>query len=124
MEDLHALALQAIQLVRNKVQWKSGKAEPHLTKRIRRGHLNLEATLADYEAIIARVVNDPAADVYVYSFGNDRYPTIVADINGQRWLVMVDVQGVLETAFPPDDPTAYLSKSEFVRLGTLEELGL
>jgi hypothetical protein len=38
--------------------------------------------------------------------------------------VMVDLDSVMETAFPPKDPETYLANLRIQRLGTLEELGL
>ncbi|SKB16111.1 conserved hypothetical protein [Planktothrix sp. PCC 11201] len=40
----------------------------------------------------------------------------------QLWLVMIGLDGVLETAFPPDDPKGYLSNSAFIYLGSVKEL--
>jgi hypothetical protein len=37
-------------------------------------------------------------------------------------LVIFGEDGVLETAFPPDDFTDYLTKRGFVRLGRMEEV--
>jgi hypothetical protein len=45
-------------------------------------------------------------------------------MEGVRWLVMVGLDSVMETAFPPEDPETYLANLRFQRLGTLEELGL
>ena len=41
-----------------------------------------------------------------------------------RWLVMIGLDGIMETAFPPENPAIYLAHLRFQRLGTLEELGL
>ena len=37
---------------------------------------------------------------------------------------MVDLDSVMETAFPPEAPETYLANRRFPQLGTLEELGL
>jgi hypothetical protein len=73
---------------------------------------------------MVRIVTTPTAEVFVYSWGETRYPTVVAEVEGVRWLVMLGLDGVMETAFPPDDPETYLAHSQFTRLGTLEGLGL
>ena len=80
--------------------------------------------MVEYEGIIIRVINTPTAEVFVYRWGETVYPTIVAEVEGARWLVMVDLDGIMETAFPPEDPETYLANLRFQRLGTLEELGL
>jgi hypothetical protein len=66
----------------------------------------------------------PAAMVYVYRRGESAYPMVVADIDGVRWLVMLGMDGVMETAFPPEDAMTYLADAGFTYVGTLEELGV
>ncbi len=61
---------------------------------------------------------------YNDSWGETLYPTVVAEVEGARWLVMVGLDSIMETAFPPEDPETYLANLRFQRLGTLEELGL
>lgn len=113
---------QAIGKVRELIIWKQGKADSHLAKRIRLGHLPDDATLEQYNTIIAFVVNSPDANVYLYVYGETIYPTLVANVENQLWLVMIGLDGVLETAFPPDDPEGYLSNSAFIYLGSVKEL--
>jgi hypothetical protein len=62
--------------------------------------------------------------VFFYRWGETLYPTVVAEVEGIRWLVMVGLDGTMETAFPPEAPEAYLANLRFQRLGILEELGL
>jgi hypothetical protein len=62
--------------------------------------------------------------VFIYRWGDASYPTIVAEVERVKWLVMVGLDSVMETAFPPEDPVRYLASPRFQRLGTLEELGL
>jgi hypothetical protein len=38
--------------------------------------------------------------------------------------VMIGLDSIMETAFPPQDSAIYLANLQFQRLGTLEELGL
>jgi hypothetical protein len=38
------------------------------------------------------------------------------------WLVMMRMDGILETSFPPDDPEKYLNNNYFTYLGIMEEL--
>jgi hypothetical protein len=81
-----------------------------------------DTTVEEYQAIIATILRDPQADVFVYSWGDIPYPTVVSEYSGSRWLVMFSLSGVMETAFPPDDPEGYLSDPRFRRLGTLRKL--
>lgn len=112
----------AVWLIRSQIRWKAGKAIQHVQTRIRYGHLPPSATVADYEAIIVGLVNDDFADVYLYIWNQRSYPTIASTYQGQCWLVMFGVDGVMETAFPPTDLDEYLADIRFQFLGKLEEL--
>jgi hypothetical protein len=112
----------AIRLVRSGIRWKPGKDASHLQTRIGYGHLPNTATLADYEQIINRIVHDPTALVYGYFWEQVVYPTVVGSHEGYRWLVMFGLNGVMETAFPPDDPAEYLADTRFRYLGVMQEL--
>ena len=35
---------------------------------------------------------------------------VVAEVEGVRWLVMLSLDGIMETAFPPEDPETYLAR--------------
>jgi hypothetical protein len=124
MEEGQARVIEAIRRLREGVRWRPEKDTQHLAKRIALGHLPVGTTLAEYEAIIIRVITTPTADVLVYRWSERFYPTVVAEVDGTRWLVIVDLDGIMETAFPPEDPETYLANLRFQRLGTLEELGL
>jgi hypothetical protein len=78
-EELRQRLKQAIAQARSGLQWKPGKAQEHLAKRIERGHLPPGTTLADYSAIIQEVVSSAAAQVYVYHFADVDYPALVAE---------------------------------------------
>lgn len=114
--------IQAIGIVRERINWKPGKATRHLLKRISLGHLPDETTLEQYNEIVTFVVNNPDANIYLYVFRETIYPTLVANIENKIWLVMIGLDGVLETAFPPDDPEGYLADSAFIYLGSVKEL--
>lgn len=116
--------VEAIRRLRERVRWRTGRDVLHLSKRIELEHLPVGATLAEYEALIIRVVNIPTAEVFVYRWGNVLYPTVVTTMEGVQWLVMMGLDGIMETAFPPEDPETYLADRRFARLGTLEDLGL
>ena len=124
MEEDQGRIIDAIRRLREGVCWRSGKDTQHLAKRIELGHLLVGTTLTEYETIVIRVISVPTAEVYVFRRGEALYPTIVAEVEGARWLVMVGLDSVMETAFPPENPETYLANLRFQRLGTLEELGL
>ena len=124
MDEEQGRITDAIRRLRERVRWRPGKNTQHLAKRIELGHLPFGTTLAEYEATIIRVISTSTAEVFVYRWGETVYPTIVAEVEGVRWLVMVGLDSVMETAFPPEDPETYLANLRFQRLGTLEELGL
>jgi hypothetical protein len=117
-----ATLVNAICLAQNQVSWKPGKADAHLAKRIRLGHLPQNATVTDYELLIAALLNTPDAKVYVYEFGEIIYPTLVSPVDQTVWLAMITINGVMETAFPPAMPDQYLSQPSFTYIGLLGEL--
>jgi hypothetical protein len=123
MEEEQGRVIDAIRRLREGLRWRPGKDTEHLAKRIELGHLPVGTTLAEYEAIIIRVISTSTAEVFVYRRGESLYPTVVAEVEGARWLVMVGLDSIMETAFPPEDPGTYLANPQFQRLGTLEELG-
>jgi hypothetical protein len=122
--DPHELekVIEAIIINRARIQWKSGKADPHLAKRIRLGHLPENSTLAEYEAVITNITSNQKAKIYVYIYNRLIYPTLTAIVEDRLWLVMMGIDGVLETSFPPDKPEIYLNNNSFVYLGVVEEL--
>ncbi len=122
MEEQTARVIAALRRLQGQVRWKPGKAAQHLQKRIALGHLPAGTTEAGYEALILRVIRAPTAEILVYHWGESLYPTVVSNLDGSRWLVMMGLNGIMETAFPPADPDTYLANSQFRRLGTLEEL--
>ena len=115
---------QAINLIRLQVKWKPNKAEIHLQKRIAREHLNNSANLEDYEKIILSIINNPEATLYIYQYNDLIYPTIASSYKDNLWLVMFSLDGIMETAFPPDNPTNYLSKTPFRYIGLLQDFEL
>lgn len=121
-EDLRLVIIEAIRRVRLKIRWRPGKDVQHLVKRIHFGHLAAGTTIAQYEAIINAVINDDQANVYVFRFNDELYPTVVAIIENKKWLVMIGLDGTMETAFPPSDPDTYLSDSAYLYVAVLEEL--
>jgi hypothetical protein len=68
------------------------------------------------------VVQDKSAQVYRYWYNRVAYVTVVAMVEGQRWLVMFTYDGVLETAFVLERPERYLNKPAFEQIGRLSEV--
>jgi hypothetical protein len=124
MEEEWSRIAEAIRRLREGVHWRPGKDVQHLAKRIELGHLPVETTVTAYEALILCVVRTPTAMVFTYRRGETLYPTVVAEVEGVRWLVMMGLDGLMETAFPPEEPETYLANPRFQQMGTLEELGL
>lgn len=124
MEEEQGRIVSAIRRLREQVRWKPGKDNAHLLKRVALGHLPIGASVADYEALIQHIISIPTVEVFVYTWDDTIYPTVVAKAEGTHWLIMMSLDGVMETAFPPEEPDAYLADPRFRRLGTLKELGL
>ncbi len=120
-EDINRI-IQAILKRQNKIEWKPAKSHLHLMKRIRLGHLQRNATIEIYEAIIHQVLMNSKANVYVYRYGSLLYPTVTSIISEKLWLVMMGMDSILETAFPPENPNNCLNNQAFVYLGKLEDL--
>jgi hypothetical protein len=114
--------VQAIRQLRSNIEWKPGKDVQHLRTRISYGHLPGSSTMSDYEDIIRSIICDDLSEVYIYSWKTDVYPTVVGEYVGERWLVMLGLDGQMETAFPPTDAREYLSNPHFEKLGLLGEL--
>jgi hypothetical protein len=122
LTDVNAQVASAIRSVRLEVRWRPGSAIRHLRKRRLRGHLPPDATIEEYDRIIQRILQDPDAQVYVYWHGDVSYVAIVAIVQHSSWLVMFDLDGVLETAYVVERPDRYLNKSVFQRLGSVHEV--
>lgn len=114
--------IRSIEKAKRQITWKPNKANPHLLKRIRLNHLPVNSTLKDYEHIIQSILANPEAQVYIYTYGIDLYPTLTAYNQNRLWLLMLTSEGIIETAFPPSNPSNYLSNSAFTYLGKLEEI--
>jgi hypothetical protein len=123
VKDLQAQVASAIRQVQSGVRWKPGKGHRHLEKRIRQGHLPPATTLAEYEAIILAIVSHPDAFGFVYRYGSTGYPTLVAPYKDRIWLAMFSLDGIMETAFPPDEPDTYFSADpRYISVGPATEM--
>lgn len=114
--------IDAITLIRAKIKWKPNKDKPHLAKRIKLGHLSNNSSLETYEEIIRQVIFNSEADVYIFLAPDSFYPSITTIIKGRLWLVMFGLDGIMETAFPPNNPEKYLENEAFIYLGKLKDL--
>ena len=70
-----------IQQLRNEVIWKPGAASRHLLKRKPRGHLPIDATLANYNQLITQLLEFKDATIYVYYTGESAYLCDVAQVS-------------------------------------------
>ncbi|RMF86268.1 MAG: hypothetical protein D6736_15550, partial [Nitrospinota bacterium] len=84
-------------------------------------HLPGEATVDDYNSLIQKVLQEPGSLVYHYPLGTRDYYAVSGKEEGRRWLIIFGGDGIMETAFPPDDLSAYLAKRGFVLLGRIED---
>lgn len=109
-----------LQSMRSHVRWRPGSAERHLQKRIARGHLDVNATLEAYEQIIHTVLDDPFAHIYIYHGSDAPYICVTSIIERQHWLVIADMDCVLETAFVVDNPANYLNRPSYVSQGVVQ----
>jgi len=116
------IIIRSIEKAKRQITWKPNKANPHLLKRIRLNHLPANSTLKDYEHIIQSILANPEAQVYIYAYGIDLYPTLTAYNQNRLWLLMLTSEEIIETAFPPSNPSNYLSNPAFTYLGKLGEI--
>ncbi|MBE9175118.1 hypothetical protein IQ225_07005 [Synechocystis salina LEGE 06155] len=114
--------IRSIEKAKRQICWKPNKANPHLLKRIRLNHLPASSDLKDYENLIQSILANPEAQVYIYTYDIDLYPKLTAYNQNRLWLLMLTAEGIVETAFPPSNPSNYLSNPAFTYLGKLGEL--
>ncbi len=112
----------SIRIAQSQRLWKPKSAERHLRTRKMRGHLASDATLNDYEQIIANILQDASARVYIYRENITPYIAVSALYENVLWLVIFALDGVLETAFVVENPIGYLQKSEFTFIDILKNL--
>lgn len=72
--------------------------------------------------MIQSVVRNDLNHVYVFTVNEVPYISIVESSADWPWLVMFDQHGMMETAFIVENPQSYLSKPEFRRIGSVEEV--
>ena len=115
-------AAKALLALRSRVRWKPGKDLQHLEKRKLLGHLPPAATIEQYDDLIAGVARDGNAFVYDYLFGVKEYFAVAGVVDGVDWLVIFAPDGLMETAFPPDDLDWYLADQRMVTVGRVRNI--
>jgi hypothetical protein len=120
--NLQREIVTAINFVKESVKWRSNKHWLHLEKRVRLNHLPVTTTPADYNHIIQFIVQDENATVYLFRFDNTNYPVVVTTYEDKVWLAMFGMDGIMETAFPPDRPDDYFQDSRYQLIGKLKDI--
>lgn len=115
-------AASGINVIRKEVRWKPKKDKEHLEKRKARGHLSEDTSLKDYNSLINGLALNDENDVYLYKFVLDKYYVIRGKIGNLEWVVIFSKDGVVETAFPPDDIKSYIKKRGFIYIGKVGEI--
>jgi len=117
-----AKLLNSLHCIRKTVQWKPGKDILHLKKRQRMNHLPLSASLLDYHKVISALIENELNIIYLYEFRGIYYYAVRGFIHEKEWLVIFGANGVMETAFPPENIDHYLERRGFVPLGRTKEV--
>jgi hypothetical protein len=68
------------------------------------------------------LVREPQNAVYLYEFGNDRYYAVRGTSGDREWLVIFGPDGLMETAFPPEEVDECLERRGFILLAGVEEV--
>lgn len=72
--------------------------------------------------MIRQIVHHTEAQIYIYWHNQTTpYVAIVGNIDEQPWLVMFNLDGILESAYVVERPHYYLSEPEFELICTLGE---
>ncbi len=122
MEQSNVEVAEALRQVRAQRQWKPGRDIAHLHKRQRKGHLPVGASMETYNQMIRDLLYAPNSLAYRYPVGEHSYYAVRGKVEEREWLVIFDAQGVLETAFPPNDIEGYLNRQGFEYVGTVGEI--
>lgn len=110
------------QITQNGITWKPRKDIKHLKDRKKRGHIPQDWELRDYEGLILSILNDIGNETYIYyKRGFDQNYFVFGD---GYWIVIIGENGVMETAFPPDNYNRYLLGEDrgYTYVGTIEEV--
>ncbi len=121
LSDEERIALvDALSAISNKLHWKPGKDIVHLKKRRRMKHMS--GNLDDYEQIIYNILRNVKNIVYLYDFMGTYYYAVRGFTARNEWLVIFGRNGLMETAFHPENIDEYLEHRGFVFLGRIEEI--
>ena len=102
-------------------EWKIGKDLHHLNKRRKRGHIPLDWSLEDYNQLIVDIAKELKNETYLYY--KDTFDQRYFVIGDKYWIVLIGEDGIMETAFPPNNYKNYLSENEgYIFLGTIKEV--
>jgi hypothetical protein len=102
----------ALRNARREMRWKPGRDVAHLEKRKELGHPPQGYSLERFNDLIRKLLWDGGNEVYLYRFGPERYYVVRGAAEGGEWMVILSREGVVETAFPPDDIDDYLKKEK------------
>ncbi len=117
-----AKLLDTLHCIRKTVQWKPGKDILHLKKRQKMNHLSLSSSLLDYNKVISALIGNEQNIIYLYEFRGIYYYAVRGFIHEKEWLAIFGANGVMETAFPPENIDYYLERRGFVPLGRMKEV--
>lgn len=117
-----AALVEALTALRGKVRWKPGKDIVHHQKRQDMEHLPASCSLAGYEKRILDIVRNGQNIVYLYEVRGIHFYAVRGFKADNEWLVIFGRDGVMETAFPPENMDEYLAARGFVVLGHVEEV--
>ena len=119
-DEERVILVDSLRAICSKLRWKAGKDIAHLKKRRRMKHLS--GSLADYEHVILDIVRNEQNIMYLYDFMGIYYYAVRGFVGSNEWLVIFGRDGLMETAFPPQDMDEYLEHRGFVFLGRIEEI--
>ncbi len=83
---------------------------------------HMSGNLANYEQIIYDILRNVKNIVYLYDFMGTHYYAVRGFTARNEWLVIFGRDGLMETAFPPENIDEYLEHRGFVFLGRIEEI--
>jgi hypothetical protein len=86
------------------------------------GHISPSASLLDYEEIIRDLVGNKSNILYIYEWKVADFYAVRGFVQEREWLVIFGINGLMETAFPPEDMDAYLNKRGLVLIGSIKEV--
>jgi hypothetical protein len=120
--DERAEMVTALSAVQERIRWKPNKGIRHLEKRKRLGHLPPRYSMDDYHKAISSIVRDDQNLVYLYEFAGEHYYAVIGPFEDREWLVIFSREGIMETAFPPEEIEPYLARRGFVLAGRIKEV--